>query len=139
MTPRANPDPDIPELYKNGRNWRLIQLVVASVILLIIIGFLIWYFFFSTSTNNKTTKVNLPATSQGAGSGSANQVNPGSSGSSSANTGSPSTNGVGSTRPSGSQPTLTNTGPGDVLAVFAGAVAISTLAYRLRCKRIVRQ
>lgn len=133
MAPQIDdePDQDIAELYE-GRNWQLIQRIVAGVILLLIIGFLVWYLFFRNTSSSTPTVP--PSPSQGqiknqpAG-GTSNSPSGGSNGQANSGQAQPSPSSTGSGQ------NLTNTGPGDVIAIFAGAVAIGTLAYRLKLRR----
>lgn len=139
MAPQADKDPDIPELYEDHRNWRLIEAIVAGVILLGIIGFLVWYFFFSTTSSNEPTP-KAPPISQNQGeknsghnNGGTSTVRPGTSGeqkSQPKSQGSTSGNQNAKTKQN-----LANSGPGETIAIFLGAAAVAGLAYRLNLRR----
>lgn len=154
MAPQLQ-DPDIPELYQEKRNWRLIELIVASVLLLVIIGFLVWFVFFrdTSSTTPVTAPKNVPAFSDNGTIGPSNssstksnnnkssnssasqkKSNSASSSSYSNSTASKSSTAANNSSSSSSK-NLTDTGPGDVIALFLGASAVGALAYQVKSRR----
>lgn len=133
----------------------LLRYILAAVLFVVLVAFLAWFFFFrgtsddtakptgqagqsiqqknndSGSTNNNSQNENQGSGEQASGSEGANP---------SSTNGSTDATGESSTVNGGTDGTLTpnelsNTGPGDIVALFAVTVVVSTLGYRWRMLR----
>jgi cytoskeletal protein RodZ len=140
---RSDNEKDFPELYGPSRRARLVRLIVASVLLVILIIFLIWLLFFKGSPTapsdnpSGVTEITNNGSSQKRNNSSKNGN--GNSNPSTGNSGTNNSNGSGGAENQGSSNSrstqkngkLTETGPGDVVAVFIGSVVVASIGFKL--------